>query len=110
MQTTAKIRFAPKSTNASPMSGTKASSKAIASLQVNPRLSLEDQVAQRAHEIGEQRGAGWGSELSDWFQAAAEVYRRHEQLLRVAPTSRGDMHDRTRDHEVHAHHAFICSR
>ena len=38
-------------------------------LHVNENLSLEEQVAERAHELWQQRNGEHGNDLADWFQA-----------------------------------------
>ncbi len=40
-------------------------------LHVDENVSLEEQIAQRAHELWQQRGREHGSDLSDWFRARA---------------------------------------
>src|SRR5437667_11000258 len=42
-------------------------------LHVKENVSLEEQIAERAHELWHQRGREVGSDLSDWFQAEREV-------------------------------------
>ena len=54
--------------------------------QVNENVSLEEQIAQRAHEIWQQRGGTHGSDLSDWFQAEQEINTWHQQRLRPKTT------------------------
>jgi hypothetical protein len=51
-------------------------------LQVNEQLGLEEQIAQRAHELWHQRGRKPGDELTDWFQAEREVNEWHQARLR----------------------------
>ena len=48
-------------------------------LHVNENVSLEEQIAQRAHELWQQRGREPGSDLSDWFQAEQEVNDWHQK-------------------------------
>jgi|GEM_PF-1930273 len=50
-------------------------------LQVNENISLEEQIAQRAHERWRQRDCKAGDELADWFQAEREVNEWHQQRL-----------------------------
>lgn len=47
--------------------------------QVNENVSLEEQIAQRAHELWHQRGRQHGSDLTDWFQAEREINEWHHQ-------------------------------
>jgi len=54
---------------------------------VNENVSLEEQIAQRAHELWQQRGREHGSDLSDWFRAEREINERHQRTL-AAKTSR----------------------
>jgi hypothetical protein len=49
--------------------------------QVNENVSLEEQIAQRAHELWQQRGRKHGSDLADWFHAEREVNEWHQQRL-----------------------------
>jgi hypothetical protein len=42
-------------------------------LQVNEQLSLEEQIAQRAHELWQQRGGEHGNDPADWFRAEREI-------------------------------------
>jgi hypothetical protein len=42
-------------------------------LKVNEKLSLEEQIAQRSHELWHQRGRQPGSDLDDWLHAEREV-------------------------------------
>ncbi len=51
-------------------------------LHVDESVSLEEQIAQRAHELWHQRGREHGSDLTDWLQAEREVNERHQQRLR----------------------------
>ena len=55
---------------------------AVPALQVDETVSLEDQIAQRAHELWHQRGREHGSDLADWFQAEREVNEWYQQWLR----------------------------
>lgn len=48
-------------------------------VHVDESLSFEEQIAQRAHELFEQRGREHGADLADWFQAEREVAEWHEQ-------------------------------
>ena len=50
--------------------------------QVNENVSLEEQIAQRAHEIWQQRGREPGHDLTDWFRAEREIIKWHQQRLR----------------------------
>ena len=51
-------------------------------LHVDESVSLEEQIAQRAHELWCQRGREHGSDLAHWFQAEREVNEWHQQRLR----------------------------
>jgi hypothetical protein len=48
-------------------------------LQVNENVSLEEQIAQRAHELWRQRGHQHGSDLIDWLQAEREINEWHQK-------------------------------
>jgi DUF2934 family protein len=56
-------------------------------LHVNKNVSLEEQIAQRAHEIWHQRNHECGSDLADWFQAEREVNQWHQQQLNKKRTT-----------------------
>jgi len=49
--------------------------------QVNQNVSLEEQIAQSAHEIWQQRGGTQRSDLCDWFQAEQEINEWHQKRL-----------------------------
>jgi hypothetical protein len=51
-------------------------------LHVDESVSVEEQIAQRAHELWHQRGRKPGADLADWFQAEREVHEWHQQRLR----------------------------
>ena len=51
-------------------------------LRVDESVSLEEQIAQRAHELWQQRGREHGADMADWFQAEREVSEWHQQRLR----------------------------
>ncbi len=51
-------------------------------LRVDEKVSLEEQIAQRAHELWHQRGREHGGDLTDWFQAEREVNKWHQQRVR----------------------------
>ena len=42
-------------------------------LPVNENLSLEEQVAERAHELWQQHNGEHGNDLAHWFQAEREI-------------------------------------
>ena len=48
-------------------------------LQVNENVSLEEQIAERAHELWRQRGHKHGSDLIDWLQAEREIKEWHQK-------------------------------
>ena len=49
--------------------------------QVNENVSLEEQIAQRAHELWQLRDREHGSDLVDWFQAEREINEWHRKRL-----------------------------
>jgi len=49
--------------------------------QVNENVSLEEQIAQRAHELWQSRDREHGSDLVDWFQAEREINEWHRKRL-----------------------------
>jgi hypothetical protein len=50
--------------------------------QVNESISLEEQIAQRAHELWRHHGCKHGSDLTDWFQAEREINEWHQRRLK----------------------------
>src|SRR5262245_50827050 len=55
--------------------------KVVPSFQVNESISLEEQIAQRAHEIWQQRSREHGHDLANWFRAEREINEWHQQRL-----------------------------
>ena len=51
-------------------------------LHVNENLSLEEQVAERAHELWQQRNGEHGNDLAHWFQAEQEINEWHQRRLK----------------------------
>jgi hypothetical protein len=51
-------------------------------LNVNENVSLEEQIAQRAYELWQQRGGEHGHDLTDWFQAEREINEWHQRRLK----------------------------
>jgi hypothetical protein len=51
-------------------------------IHVNENVSLEEQIAQRAHELWHRRGRQHGSDLTDWFQAEREINEWHQRRLK----------------------------
>jgi Protein of unknown function (DUF2934) len=49
---------------------------------LNKNVSLEEQIAQRAHELWQQRGGENGHDLTDWFQAEREINEWHQRRLK----------------------------
>jgi hypothetical protein len=54
---------------------------AESALQVNEKASLEEQIAQRAHELWRNRGCEHGGELADWSQAQRKIHEWHHKQL-----------------------------
>ena len=52
-------------------------------LHVNENLSLEEQIAVRAHELWQQRNGEHGNDLAHWFQAEREINERHQHQRRL---------------------------
>jgi len=48
---------------------------------VNENVSLEEQIAHRAHELWQHRGREHGSDLGDWLRAEREVNDWHQKRL-----------------------------
>ena len=53
-------------------------------VQVDESVSLEEQIARRAHELWHQRGREHGTDMADWFQAEREVNYWRRQRLRYS--------------------------
>jgi Protein of unknown function (DUF2934) len=51
-------------------------------LHVNENASLEEQIAERAHELWQQRNGEHGNDLADWFQAEREISEWHNGRLK----------------------------
>ena len=51
-------------------------------LRVDESVSLEEQIAKRAHELWHQRGREHGHDLTDWLRAEREINEWHQQRLR----------------------------
>jgi hypothetical protein len=58
-------------------------------LHVDDSVSLEEQIARRAHELFEQRSREHGNDLSDWLRAEDEVNERYHQRLRAQTAQQG---------------------
>jgi hypothetical protein len=56
-------------------------------LQVNENVSLEEQIAQRAHELWLRRGGEHGSDLTDWLHAESEINAWHRKRLEAKTSS-----------------------
>ena len=52
-------------------------------LHVNENLSREEQVAERAHELWQQRNGEHGNDLADWFQAEREINEWHQKQTKA---------------------------
>jgi hypothetical protein len=50
--------------------------------KVNENVSLEEQIAQRAHELWQSRGHEHGSDQADWFRAEREINEWHRKRLK----------------------------
>jgi hypothetical protein len=64
------------------MKKTTTSIATVPNLHVNENVSLEEQIAQRAHELWHQRGRQPGNDLTDWFQAEREINEWHQRTLK----------------------------
>jgi hypothetical protein len=51
-------------------------------LDVNQNLSREEHIAERAHELWQQRNGEHGNDLADWFQAEREIKEWHHRRLK----------------------------
>lgn len=54
---------------------------AVSALTVNENVSLEEQIARRAHELWQHRNYEHGSDLADWLHAEREVNQWHRKRL-----------------------------
>ena len=64
---------------------TKSTPKATTpALLVNENVSLEEQIAQRAHELWRLRSHEHGSDLEDWFRAEREINEWHQKRLKTS--------------------------
>ena len=59
-------------------------------LQVDEKLSLEEQIAQRAHDLWHQRGRKHGSDMDDWWQAEREINEWHHKRMQRINSLRSD--------------------
>lgn len=57
-------------------------------LVVDENMSLEEQIARRAHELWQQRGREHGSDLADWLQAEREVNEWHQKRPKAKASRR----------------------
>jgi hypothetical protein len=53
-------------------------------LNVNENISPEEQIAQRAHDLWQERGREHGGDLADWLRAEREVNEWHQKRLAAA--------------------------
>jgi hypothetical protein len=51
-------------------------------LHVNEKLSREEQITERAHELWRQRNGDHGNDLADWFQAEREINEWRQRRLK----------------------------
>jgi len=51
-------------------------------LRADESVSLEEQIAQRAHELWHQRGREHGHDLTDWLWAEREINEWHQKKAR----------------------------
>jgi hypothetical protein len=51
-------------------------------LHVNEKVSLEEQIAQRAQELWYQRSRQHGNDLTDWLHAEREINEWHQRRLK----------------------------
>jgi hypothetical protein len=63
-------------------------------LHVNENLSLEEQIAERALELWQQRNGEHGNDLTDWLQAEREINEWHHgrPKVKASPDSRNATH------------------
>jgi len=51
-------------------------------LHDDEKVSLEEQIARRAHELWHQRGHEHGNDLTDWLQEEREINEWHQRRLK----------------------------
>lgn len=51
-------------------------------LRVNENVSFEEQIAQRAHELWQQRSGEHGHDMTDWLQAEREINAWHHNRFK----------------------------
>ena len=68
--------------NHPPMNKTKTPKTTAPILHVDEKLSLEEQIARRAHELWHQRGHEHGNDLTHWLQAEREINEWHQRRLK----------------------------
>jgi hypothetical protein len=56
---------------------------------VNENLNLEEQVAERAHELWQQRNGEHGNDLAHWFRAEREINEWHQRRPRAKASISG---------------------
>jgi hypothetical protein len=52
-------------------------------LMVDESVSLEEQIARRAHELWQQRHCEHGHDQTDWLQAEREINEWHQKRLQA---------------------------
>jgi len=55
----------------------------VLQVNVDVKVSLEEQIAQRAHELWRLRSHEHGSDLEDWFRAEREINEWHQKRLKT---------------------------
>jgi hypothetical protein len=65
------------------MKGMKKLEDSAPTLVADENVSLEDQIARRAHELWQQRNRNHGHDLSDWLQAEREIAEWHRKRLQA---------------------------
>lgn len=63
-------------------------------LHVNENLSLEAQIAERAHELWQERNGEHGNDLTDWLRAEREIneWHRGRPKAKASPDSPNATH------------------
>ena len=52
-------------------------------INVDQTVSMEEQIARRAHEIWQLRGREHGNDWMDWLQAESEITEWHHKRLHM---------------------------
>jgi hypothetical protein len=63
------------------MKKTNTSETAALVSRLDEHMKFQEQIAERAYELWQQRGCAHGYDLADWFQAEIEIKERYRQQI-----------------------------